>query len=445
MVIFTGLFTLRVGTVAEQVDRSCPRGRGSWATCASRRTACGSRRPSWPSRWRSPRVYRFTRFGLVTRAAAETEKGAYVSGISPDRVAALNWMISAAVAAISGILIAPIVPLTPFGYTFFIVPALAAAVLGHFQHMLLAVAGGLAIGMVQSELDLPARPGLVAAQLRPGRAGAAAPDPVGARGAGQAAAEPRRDHPAAPSDGRPGRERSAVRPSRPPRSAVVALAVLQGPWRAALITSLIFGDPLPVARRRDRLLRSGVPGTADHRRGRRIPAGAPHHRLAGPAPPRDDPVPARTDRRGPRGHRRRRARRPARAAHPGSPRRGRHARARRRHRGVVVPQLRHRRHGRRGVAGPKLFGLDLRARVGADFPRLPFGLLALAVLVAVAVGVAKLRQSDARVGDARGPGQRAVRGRRRRRRRPREDPGVRPRLRSSPAWAARCSPTSRAT
>jgi len=32
-------------------------------------------------------AFRFTRFGLATRAAAETERGAYLSGISPDRIA----------------------------------------------------------------------------------------------------------------------------------------------------------------------------------------------------------------------------------------------------------------------------------------------------------------------------------------------------------------------
>ena len=95
-------------------------------------------------------AYRFTRFGLLTRAAAESEKGAYVSGIQPDRIAAVNWMISGAVAAIAGILIAPIVPLTPYLFTLLIVPALAAAVLGNFQKMIPAVLGGLAIGMVQS-------------------------------------------------------------------------------------------------------------------------------------------------------------------------------------------------------------------------------------------------------------------------------------------------------
>ena len=37
------------------------------------------------SRCSSSAAYRFTRFGLETRAAAETEKGAFVSGINPDR------------------------------------------------------------------------------------------------------------------------------------------------------------------------------------------------------------------------------------------------------------------------------------------------------------------------------------------------------------------------
>ena len=44
-------------------------------------------------------------------------------------------MISAAIAGVSGVLIAPIVPPTPDGYTLFIVPALAAAILGQFQYM----------------------------------------------------------------------------------------------------------------------------------------------------------------------------------------------------------------------------------------------------------------------------------------------------------------------
>jgi ABC-type branched-subunit amino acid transport system ATPase component/ABC-type branched-subunit amino acid transport system permease subunit len=95
--------------------------------------------------------FRYTRFGLLTRATAETQTGAYVSGVSPDRIALVNWMISAMVAGIAGILIAPVNPLTPVTYTLFVVPALAAAVVGKFQHIVPIVAAGLAIGMLQSE------------------------------------------------------------------------------------------------------------------------------------------------------------------------------------------------------------------------------------------------------------------------------------------------------
>jgi len=95
--------------------------------------------------------FRYTRFGLLTRATAETQTGAYVSGVSPDRIALVNWMISAMVAGLAGILIAPVNPLTPVTYTLFVVPALAAAVVGKFQHIVPIVAAGLAIGMLQSE------------------------------------------------------------------------------------------------------------------------------------------------------------------------------------------------------------------------------------------------------------------------------------------------------
>ena len=38
-------------------------------------------------------VFRYTRFGLATRAAAEQEKGALLTGISPDRVGLVNWIV----------------------------------------------------------------------------------------------------------------------------------------------------------------------------------------------------------------------------------------------------------------------------------------------------------------------------------------------------------------
>ena len=81
-------------------------------------------------------------------------------------------------------------------------------------------------------------------------------------------------------------------------------------------------------------------------------------------------------------------------AHPRPARRGRHAwrsASRSRRCGSATPTTSAR--AARTSSGPTLFGLDLRSRVGADFPRLQFGLLVLVVLVGVGVGVAKLRTS----------------------------------------------------
>ena len=96
-------------------------------------------------------VFRYTRFGLQTEAAAESEKGALVTGLSPDRIAVSNWALSSAIAAIGGIVIAPIIPLNPVAYSMFIVPALAAALVGNFSSIAVTVGAGLVIGMVQSE------------------------------------------------------------------------------------------------------------------------------------------------------------------------------------------------------------------------------------------------------------------------------------------------------
>ncbi len=97
-------------------------------------------------------VYRFTRFGLATRAASENEEGAAVIGLSADRIAAVNWVIATVLAALAGILIAPIATIQPASYTLFIVPALAVALVARFQSFAIAAAAGLILGMLQSEV-----------------------------------------------------------------------------------------------------------------------------------------------------------------------------------------------------------------------------------------------------------------------------------------------------
>ncbi|MEV0354890.1 branched-chain amino acid ABC transporter permease/ATP-binding protein [Nocardia sp. NPDC050697] len=96
-------------------------------------------------------VFRFTRFGVATEAAAESEKGAYLTGLSPDRIAFANWALSSVVAGLGGILIAPLVALNPVAYSLFIVPALAATLVGNFGSIWLTVAAGIVIGALQAE------------------------------------------------------------------------------------------------------------------------------------------------------------------------------------------------------------------------------------------------------------------------------------------------------
>ncbi len=97
-------------------------------------------------------VYRFTTFGLATRASAENETGAALMGISPTAIAARNWTIASFIAAGSGILITPISSLDPTSYTLFVVPALGAALIGRFQSFAVVAAAGLGLGIVQSLL-----------------------------------------------------------------------------------------------------------------------------------------------------------------------------------------------------------------------------------------------------------------------------------------------------
>ena len=98
-------------------------------------------------------IYRYSRFGLATRAGAENGRGAALTGISATRVAGQNWVIATVLAGVAGILIAPVANLDPTSYTLFVVPALAAALVGRFQSFWITALAGLLIGCAQSEID----------------------------------------------------------------------------------------------------------------------------------------------------------------------------------------------------------------------------------------------------------------------------------------------------
>jgi branched-chain amino acid transport system permease protein len=97
-------------------------------------------------------VYRFTIFGISTRAATESERGASLLGYSPDVIASANWAIGCALGAFAGVLVAPIIGLNITVLTLLILPALTASLLGRFHSFLLTAAAGILIGILQSEI-----------------------------------------------------------------------------------------------------------------------------------------------------------------------------------------------------------------------------------------------------------------------------------------------------
>lgn len=145
------LITQRMGTTQVPVDGIFPEGTFK----------VGETVANWRFIWTAATIvvvalaltalFRYTRFGLATRAAAESEKGAVVSRIPANRIAALNWMLSAAVAGLGGVLIAPLVSVVPLVFSLFVVPSLAAAVLARFENTAVAVGAALLIGMLESE------------------------------------------------------------------------------------------------------------------------------------------------------------------------------------------------------------------------------------------------------------------------------------------------------
>ncbi len=99
-------------------------------------------------------VYRFTRFGLASRAASEDPDGVALLGWSPDTLAAANWVTASVLAGLAGILVSPVTGLDPVTTTLLVVPALAAALVGRLVSFGATVAAALALGMVQSEILL---------------------------------------------------------------------------------------------------------------------------------------------------------------------------------------------------------------------------------------------------------------------------------------------------
>lgn len=86
-----------------------------------------------------------TRTGKSMRAFSDNEDLALLSGINPERVVAVTWIITAALATTAGVLYGLDKSFSPFSYFQLLLPIFAAAVVGGLGNPLGAIAGGFVI------------------------------------------------------------------------------------------------------------------------------------------------------------------------------------------------------------------------------------------------------------------------------------------------------------
>jgi len=93
-------------------------------------------------------VLRSTDVGLRVRAVVDSEAMASLSGTNPGRVALGAWMVSATLAGLAGILVAPTNGLTTVGMTTLMAAAFAAVVAARLRSLVGAVVVSLAMGVL---------------------------------------------------------------------------------------------------------------------------------------------------------------------------------------------------------------------------------------------------------------------------------------------------------
>jgi branched-chain amino acid transport system permease protein len=94
-------------------------------------------------------VFRYTTVGIAMQASSQNQLAAYYMGIPVQRLNGLVWALAAAVAAVAGLLLAPIT-FVHVNMGFIGLKAFPAAVVGGFGSLPGAIVGGLIIGIVES-------------------------------------------------------------------------------------------------------------------------------------------------------------------------------------------------------------------------------------------------------------------------------------------------------
>jgi branched-chain amino acid transport system permease protein len=91
-----------------------------------------------------------TYLGKAIRAAAQDRKAASLMGINTEQVYALTFALSAALAALAGVLLGLTFPFTPVSGMSFLIIALGVVVLGGLGSIIGTFVGGIAFGLAQT-------------------------------------------------------------------------------------------------------------------------------------------------------------------------------------------------------------------------------------------------------------------------------------------------------
>lgn len=114
-------------------------------------------------------LFRRTNLGLQMRAVVESPRMTELNGVNANRVGAVSWMLSSLLAALAGVLLAPLfAQVSELHFFTLLVAALAAAAFGRLSSIPLTLLGGLLLGVLQQLLAGYLPPDSVFAQgLRP--------------------------------------------------------------------------------------------------------------------------------------------------------------------------------------------------------------------------------------------------------------------------------------
>ena len=96
-----------------------------------------------------------TRSGKAMRAYSDNEDLALLSGIDPERVVRLTWIIAAALMTIAGVLYGLDKSFRPFNYFQILLPIFAAAIVGGLGNPVGAIAGGFLVAFSEVAVTYP--------------------------------------------------------------------------------------------------------------------------------------------------------------------------------------------------------------------------------------------------------------------------------------------------